>query len=86
MKVKLKLTVYFYFTFLNSLLYLEIAIAIRQVLKCFIKLPNTIILARRAIKVLFLNFLFISLKLGTKYNLKRLKPSRDKEKIFFPKL
>ena len=60
MIIKLKSTSYFDFCF-QSLFDLEIAIEIRQVRKCFIKLPtyNSIILARPAIKFLYLNFLYL---------------------------
>ena len=60
MKIKLKLTLYFDFCFVTKLIYLEIAINIRQVHKLFIKSLISIILARRAIKFFNLNFLCIS--------------------------
>ena len=61
MDIKLKSTLYISISALfQSLFDLETAIEIRQVHKRFIKLPNaynTIILARRALKFLGLNFL-----------------------------
>ena len=64
----------------QSLFDLEIAMEIRQVPKRFIKLPNTIILARRAIKFLDLNFLYISKVLVFLDYILSLPKARDKIK------
>ena len=59
MKIKFKSSLYLTYVLFQSLFDIEISIEIRQVHKRFIKLPigfNTIILARRAIKLLDINF------------------------------
>ena len=59
MKIKFKSSLYLTDVLFQSLFDIEISIEIRQVHKRFIKLPigyNTIILARRAIKLLDINF------------------------------